>query len=109
MKLLIKICKKVNPDIIINCVGILIKGSVNSIKNAIHVNSYFHIFLVEISNKLNFKVIHISTDCVFSGSTGNYSEDSIKDAKDTYGLTKSLGEINSSRHLTIRTSIIDLS
>lgn len=101
-----EICKEIKPDIVINCIGILIKGSNKSIKNAVYINSYFPHFLNEISSKLNFKIIHISTDCVFSGDIGGYSEDSIKDSKDVYGLTKSLGEIQSSKHLTIRTSII---
>ncbi len=102
----LKICDKIRPDLIINCIGVLIKKSKSSSKDAIYINAYFPNFLDEISKKNEFKLIHISTDCVFSGKTGNYSETSIKDSYDIYGLTKSLGEINSSNHLTIRTSII---
>ena len=51
-------------------------------------------------------MIHISTDCVFSGTKGLYNEYSIKDAIDGYGITKSEGEIDAPGHLTIRTSII---
>jgi dTDP-4-dehydrorhamnose reductase len=102
----LKIVEKLKPDVIINSIGILIKNSSISPKNAIYINAYFPNFLHEISNKFNFKLIHISTDCVFSGKKGSYSENSYKDAYDLYGLTKSLGEINSPNHLTIRTSII---
>jgi len=103
---LVKIIKEINPNFIINCSGILINESNESTKNAIYINAYLPHFLVEVSTSFNFKLIHISTDCVFSGKKGPYSEDSIPDANDTYGLTKSLGEINSNNHLTIRTSII---
>lgn len=96
---------KVNPDFIINCIGILIKGSSDA-ENAIYLNAYFPHFLKEIANKTNAKLIHISTDCVFSGRDGNYKEDSFKDADDVYGRSKALGEINDPMHLTIRTSII---
>ena len=56
--------------------------------------------------KLNFKFIHISTDCVFSGKIGNYTEDSFQDATSFYGRSKALGEINNDRSVTLRTSII---
>lgn len=102
----IQIIDKLKPNVIINSIGILIKGSNISLKNTIYINSYFPNFLYELSEKYKFKLIHISTDCVFSGKDGNYSESSDKDAKDLYGLTKSLGEIISPEHLTIRTSII---
>lgn len=95
----------VKPDYIINCIGILIKGS-SDIENAIFINAYFPHFLKKIADKIDAKIIHISTDCVFSGNDGNYKEDALKDAADIYGLSKSLGEINDSKHLTIRTSII---
>ena len=79
---------------------------VKSIENAKYINSFFPKHLVELSKKYNYKVIHISTDCVFSGTKGLYNEYSIKDAIDGYGITKSKGEIDAPGHLTIRTSII---
>jgi dTDP-4-dehydrorhamnose reductase len=94
------------PDIIINCVGILIKGSSESPSNSIYINSYLPHFLAEQINPYGGKLINISTDCVFSGNKGNYKEDDLKDASDIYGLSKSLGEINDSVNLTLRTSII---
>lgn len=94
------------PEIVINCIGILIKGSKSYPDEAIYANSYFPNYLAKLSRKKKFKLIHISTDCVFSGREGHYSEDSIKDATDLYGLSKSLGEIKDDNNLTIRTSII---
>lgn len=95
-----------NPDFVINCIGVLINGSQNSPDNAIYSNSYFPHYLSKISDEKDFKLIHISTDCVFSGKGGKYVEDSVKDATDIYGLSKSLGEIVDDKNLTIRTSII---
>jgi dTDP-4-dehydrorhamnose reductase len=98
--------KKISPDYIINCIGVLINESKTNPKNAILINAYLPHFLESISEKHNFQLIHISTDCVFYGSEGSYHEGSIKDAKDVYGISKGLGEIISPNHLTIRTSII---
>ena len=103
---LIKIIEDFKPDFVINCVGILIKESKDFPDNAIFGNSYFPHLLARLSVEMDFKLIHISTDCVFSGKTGGYKEDSIKDATDTYGLSKSIGEIIDDKNLTVRTSII---
>lgn len=104
--LLEKFIEEIKPDFIINCVGVLIKGSNKNIKNAIQINAFFPHLLLELCDKLNCKLIHISTDCVFSGQDGGYNENSIKDAIDIYGKTKSLGEFNLENHLCVRTSII---
>lgn len=96
---------KVKPDYIINCIGILIKGSADT-ENAIYINAYFPHLLKKTAKKVNAKLIHLSTDCVFTGNVGNYKEDSFRDADDVYGRSKALGEINENNHLTIRTSII---
>lgn len=100
------VLKKVNPDIVINCVGILIKESNIRPDKTIFCNAFFPHFLKKITKDINAKLIHISTDCVFSGKKGFYSESDIKDAVDIYGLSKSLGEIEDNYNLTIRTSII---
>ena len=100
------IIKTIKPAVIINCIGLLITDTEKSIENAKYINSFFPKHLVELSKKYNYKVIHISTDCVFSGTKGLYNEYSIKDAIDGYGITKSKGEIDAPGHLTIRTSII---
>jgi len=96
----------VKPDVVINCIGILIKGSNNNAANAIYINAYFPHQLSKLAGKFNFKLIHISTDCVFSGETGGYKEEDFKDARDVYGLSKALGELENDRDLTLRTSII---
>ncbi len=101
-----QIIKEVSPDIIINAAGILISESKSNPINAILVNSCFPHKLVKIADKINSKIIHLSTDCVFDGSQGSYTENSKKTPIDIYGKTKDLGEIISKNHLTIRTSII---
>ena len=106
INLLEKFIEEIKPDFIVNCVGVLIKGSNQNIKNAIQINAFFPHLLLELCDKLNCKLIHISTDCVFSGQDGGYNENSIKDAIDIYGKTKSLGEFNLEKHLCVRTSII---
>jgi len=98
--------EETNPDIIINCIGILVSKSNNELTTAIQINSYLPHFLSELGNKLNFKFIHISTDCVFSGKDGQYKEDSFRDGDDNYARTKALGEVINDKDLTVRTSII---
>ncbi len=96
----------VKPDIVINCIGILLKGSQEDPSNAICLNSYLPHFISKILKSYGGKLIHVSTDCVFSGSKGSYVESDFKDARDTYGLSKALGEINNDTDVTLRTSII---
>lgn len=103
---LIEVIDKIQPDILINCVGVLIKGSILNPANAIYINSYLPHLLSAILEQTNSRLIHISTDCVFSGEKGSYNENDFKDAKDIYGKSKSLGEVINDRDLTIRTSII---
>lgn len=98
--------KTIRPTIVINSIGCLINESKTFPEKAIYGNSYFPRVLKKLTNQIDAKLIHLSTDCVFSGKTGGYNEDSFKDATDVYGLSKSLGEINDSINLTIRTSII---
>jgi dTDP-4-dehydrorhamnose reductase len=101
----LELIKKYNPDVIINCVGILNKSKdVEAMKK---VNALFPHKLAELSRNNNFKLIHISTDCVFNGFEGYpYSEDSFPCPKDFYGATKAIGEVVDNHNLTIRTSII---
>jgi dTDP-4-dehydrorhamnose reductase len=94
------------PNIIINCIGILIKDSLIHPDNAIYINSYFPHLLKKLSGEVDAKLIHISTDCVFSGKKGDYGESDFKDAADVYGRSKALGEIVNEQDITIRTSII---
>jgi len=103
----ISLIKSINPNIIINCIGILIKGANTNPQNAIYLNSYFPHLLMNLSDSINAKLIHISTDCVFSGEKEMpYIEKDFKDGKDTYAKSKGLGEIINEKHLTLRTSVI---
>ena len=106
LKKLETIILKINPEIIINCIGVLIQGTLENLKTAVFLNSYFPHWLKDICNVNNCKLIHISTDCVFSGTQGKNSENTVPDAVDNYGKTKALGEFNLENHLCIRTSII---
>lgn len=98
--------KSIKPDYVVNCIGVLVSASVSDISRAILINSYLPNFLSKIGSKNHFKLIHISTDCVFSGKEGSYKEDSFRDGDDNYSRSKSLGEIVNNSDLTIRTSII---
>lgn len=106
-KLLKKKILEISPDMIINCIGI-VKSEVKSIsKNqVIKINSKLPNYLNKISNKLNFKLVHISTDCVFSGKNKINSEKSDTKPLDLYGKSKLAGEFKSNTNIVIRTSII---
>jgi len=101
-----KFLNEIKPDIVINCIGLLIKDSSDNIEDAILVNSYFPNLLSRLGSELNFKLIHISTDCVFSGNRGNYNENSFRDGNTIYARTKILGEVINDKDLNIRTSVI---
>ena len=96
----------INPDVIVNCIGVLIKGSQHNPANAIYINAFLPHKLANIADKLQAKLIHVSTDCVFSGKKGAYLEKDYRDADDTYGRSKALGEMDCENHVTVRTSII---
>ena len=107
LKKLEKFIKKIKPQIILNCIG-LIKQRDNSDNQpeAIFINSLLPHQISKVCNELGIRFIHFSTDCVFSGRKGNYKESDLPDARDIYGLSKFMGEINGKNNLTIRTSII---
>ena len=103
----IELVKSISPDVIINCIGILIQGANLDPKNAIFINAYLPHSLMSLADELNSKLIHISTDCVFSGEKEiPYTERDFKDGKDTYAKSKGLGEVINENHLTLRTSVI---
>lgn len=97
---------KLKPDFIINCIGILIKESINNPDEAIYINSYLPHKLVKIANEIKATLVHLSTDCVFSGKRGSYKETDHRDGDDIYALSKILGEVLDNNHLTLRTSIV---
>ena len=97
-------------DYVINCIGV-IKPNINeqnqeSLIEAIRINSLFPHEIAQVASISGARVIQIATDCVFSGSKGAYVESDFHDYKDFYGKTKSLGEVNNSIFLNLRTSII---
>lgn len=95
-----------SPDIIINCIGLLNLTAEENPDKAILLNSYLPHFLEAITRNTDSKVVHISTDCVFSGNKGGYVENDFKDGRGFYAQSKALGEIINHKDLTIRTSII---
>jgi dTDP-4-dehydrorhamnose reductase len=99
-----------NPDWIINCVGVIKPyiddSDLKSRSNAHEVNTVFPFKLSKTAEKIDAKIIQIATDCVFSGSKGNYSELDTHDPVDFYGLSKSKGEIVSENFMNLRCSIV---
>lgn len=104
---IVEIINQYPIKIIINCVGIIKqKKDSNNEKLMYLVNAIYPNKLSVIAHLMDIKLIHISTDCVFSGSKGNYTENDKLDSKDSYGISKALGELKSKNCLTLRTSII---
>ncbi len=101
-----EIVMKGNYDFIINCIGLLNNECEINKSKAIYLNSFLPNYLADITTNLKTKIIHLSTDCVFSGNNAPYYENSIKDGLTMYDRTKSLGEINDYKNLTFRNSII---
>lgn len=101
-----KVVLEGNYDAIINAIGILNKDAEDNKSLAVLLNSYLPHYLSSITQNMKTKIIHISTDCVFSGKTGNYIETSLKDGQTFYDQSKALGEIENNKDLTLRTSII---
>ena len=99
--------KVASPDIVINCIGIVKQlPEANDHLLSISLNSLLPHKLAYFCSLYNARLIHISTDCVFSGAKGNYIESDIPDASDLYGRSKLLGEVDYSNAITLRTSII---
>lgn len=95
-----------NFDIIVNCIGILNQFAENDKSAAVFLNSYIPHFLAKITVGTHTRVIHISTDCVFSGKNGPYTESSFPDGTTFYDRSKALGEIIDNNNLTLRSSIV---
>ena len=98
---------RIQPEVVVNCIGIVKKlKEAESPVSAITINALFPHWLAELCQERGIRLIHISTDCVFSGKAGKYSEDDPPDPYDLYGRTKLLGEVIGNNCLTLRTSII---
>jgi dTDP-4-dehydrorhamnose reductase len=103
---LANVIKKGNYNAIINAAGILNKNAELNKSQAVLINSYLPHYLSEITSSLKTKIIHMSTDCVFSGDKGSYNESSLRDGISFYDRTKALGEIENDKDLTFRNSIV---
>ncbi len=99
--------KKFEPDVVINAIGVIKQiPSAKDVINTLEINSIFPQRLARLAGEYGFRLIQISTDCVFSGKTGYYSETDLPDAGDLYGQSKRWGELADENCLTLRTSII---
>jgi dTDP-4-dehydrorhamnose reductase len=97
----------IRPDVVINCVGATKhKTSGRDAFTTIPLNAMLPHRLAKLCEGFGSRLIHVSTDCVFSGKQGNYTEDALPDAEDIYGRTKALGEIDYPNTITLRTSTI---
>ncbi|MGX6442328.1 dTDP-4-dehydrorhamnose reductase family protein [Neobacillus sp. K501] len=105
-RMLEEIIDSIKPDVVINCVGILNEQASQNPLSALLVNSLLPHTLAKLMDRYGGRLIHISTDCVFSGIKGDYAENDPLDGQTVYAKTKSLGEVIGSNHLTIRTSIV---
>ncbi len=95
------------PELVVNCIGQV--KQINSAADplqAIPINAMFPHRLMRLCDLVGARLVHISTDCVFSGARGGYREEDLPDAQDLYGRTKLLGEVDYQNAITLRTSII---
>lgn len=104
---LVRIINRLRPNIVINCAGLTKhKADSDDPLFALPINSLMPHRLANLCRLTGTRLIHISTDCVFSGRKGNYTEDDFTDARDVYGKSKALGEIQYQNTITLRTSTI---
>lgn len=102
-----ELLSRCRPDLIINAVGVIKQRETSKeIVKTLKINSIFPQQLVEFAQNSGSRLITISTDCVFNGRRGNYTETDVSDAEDLYGKSKNLGEVSAPGCLTLRTSII---
>lgn len=93
-------------DSVINCIGLLNQFAENNKAQAVYQNSYLPHFLADNTSVTNTQIIHMSTDCVFSGKRGQYTEEDERDGQTFYDRSKALGEIEDGKNLTLRQSIV---
>ena len=93
-------------DSVVNCVGILNEFAEQDKEQAVYLNAYLPHFLSKLTEGTDTQIIHISTDCVFSGQRGGYAEGDLRDGETFYDRTKALGELEDDHSITLRNSII---
>jgi dTDP-4-dehydrorhamnose reductase len=104
---LVRVMDQIRPDVVVNCAGLTKhKPEAEDPLVSIPINTLMPHRLAGLSKLAGARLIHISTDCVFSGEKGNYTEDDFADARDVYGKSKALGEVLDAHCITLRTSTI---
>ena len=104
---LLGVLNELKPNYVVNCIAVTLRrDALNLYSETIYLNSMLPHILKEWAAENDAKVIHFSTDCVFSGREGRYSEESPRDAQDLYGQSIALGEIDGPNALTLRCSVI---
>jgi len=93
-------------DSVINCIGILNQFAESNKALATYLNAYLPHYLAEITSGTDTQIIHMSTDCVFSGNRGGYTEDDLRDGTTFYDRSKALGELDDQKNITLRNSIV---
>lgn len=93
-------------DCVINCVGILNRAAEEDKAAACWINAYLPHYLAKITESMDTQIIQMSTDCVFSGKRGGYTEDDVRDGTSFYDRSKALGELEDKKNLTLRCSIV---
>jgi dTDP-4-dehydrorhamnose reductase len=102
-----RVFDKAQPDVVVNCIGIVKQlAAAEDALVSIPINSLLPHRLASLCNASGSRLLHFSTDCVFSGKKGGYIESDVPDATDLYGLSKLLGEVDYLNSITLRTSLI---
>ena len=101
-----RVIKEGNYDTVINCIGVLNQFAENNHALAAFLNSYFPHFLAKTTEGTDTQVIHMTTDCVFSGKKGSYTEHDLRDGETFYDRSKALGELDDEKNLSLRNSIV---
>lgn len=104
---LVHLFERVKPDVVVNCVGLIkqLESSADPLV-ALPINAMLPHRLARLAALIGARLIHLSTDCVFSGTRGGYTEADPSDATDLYGASKFIGEVDYPNAITLRTSII---
>ena len=104
---LVKVLDQIRPNVVVNCVGLTKhKPEAEDPLLALPINTLMPHRLARLCKLVGARLIHVSTDCVFSGEKGAYTEDDFADARDVYGKSKALGEVDYPHAITLRTSTI---
>ena len=101
-----RVIKEGKYDTVINCIGVLNQFAENNHALATFLNAYFPHFLAKTTEGTDTQVIHMTTDCVFSGKKGSYTEHDLRDGETFYDRSKALGELDDDKNLSLRNSIV---